>query len=79
MSFPHSASVGQILALCGHKEGVSSKLGVPGSVCQMLLGHTEHRRSFSFLGSSKILSFHAFLPLLESDQRDNMDKPQRKK
>lgn len=51
----------------------------PGPVCQMLSGHIERRRSFSVLGSSKILSFHATLPLLESDQGNNMHKPQRKK
>lgn len=79
MSLPCSASAGQTLALCGHNVGVSSKLRGPGPVCQTLSGHTERRRSFSVLGSSKILSFHATLPLLESDQGDNMHKPQRKK
>lgn len=78
ISLPCSASVGQPLGLfVATRKRVSSKLRGPGSVCQMLSGHIEHRRSFYVLGGSKILSFHATLSLLESDQGDNIQKPQR--
>lgn len=75
ISLPCSASG----PFCGHKKRVSSKLRGPGPGCQMLSGHIEHRRSFQVLDGSKILGFHATFSLLESDQGDSIQKPERKR